>query len=400
MPASSSSPSVPFGAVTESGLPSKRLDAAESISLLQALAAVPDRRGARGRRHSLQSVLLLALGAVLAGACSYAAITDWAAVAGHRVALAGRPPWASTIRRVLTAVDAAAVEAALTGWVLSRRAAVAQQAALGARPRAEARCVLAADGKTLRGARRSAGRSTQLISAYDPAHRLLLAQAAVIEGTELAAFPRLLATLPALADVLISADALHCQREHAVWLHDRGGHYLFTVKGNQKSLRRAVAALPWGQVPGSRRRQRGHGRIESRSVKVIDLDGHRLQALFPHARRAIKVVRSRRRQASGARSVEVVYAVTSLDHRQADPALLAGWIQDHWLIENAVHHVRDVTQREDASSVRAGSGPQVMAALRNTALNLHRLAGHTNIARAQRQAGWRATTTLEILTTA
>jgi hypothetical protein len=52
-----------------------------------------------------------------------------------------------------------------------------------------------------------------------------------------------------------------------------------------------VAALPWGQVPGSRRRQAGHGRTESRSIKVIDLDDHPLQALFPHVQRAIKVVR-------------------------------------------------------------------------------------------------------------
>jgi hypothetical protein len=31
-----------------------------------------------------------------------------------------------------------------------------------------------------------------------------------------------------------------------------------------------------------------------------------------------------------------------------------------------------------------------MAVLRNTALNLHRLDGHSNIASAQRRAGWRA----------
>ncbi|WP_138758731.1 transposase family protein [Modestobacter altitudinis] len=54
-------------AVTESGLPSERLDAAGSISLLQTLSAVPDPRRARGRRHSLQSMMLLAAGAVLAG---------------------------------------------------------------------------------------------------------------------------------------------------------------------------------------------------------------------------------------------------------------------------------------------------------------------------------------------
>src|SRR3712207_7213482 len=45
-----------------------------------------------------------------------------------------------------------------------------------------------------------------------------------------------------------------------------------STQTNQPTLRRALAALPWAQVPGSRRRQAGHGRAESRSVKVIDPD--------------------------------------------------------------------------------------------------------------------------------
>ena len=68
MPATSSSPSAVLRAVTAAGLPSRPLTATESITLLQALSAVPDPRRRRGRRHSLQSVLLLALGAVMAGA--------------------------------------------------------------------------------------------------------------------------------------------------------------------------------------------------------------------------------------------------------------------------------------------------------------------------------------------
>ena len=61
--------------------------------------------------------------------------------------------------------------------------------------------------------------------------------------------------------------------------------------------------------------------------------------------------------------MEIVYAVTSLDHRAADSWLLADWLQGHWAIENSVHHVRDVTQREDVSRIRLGAGPQLMAAL-------------------------------------
>ena len=51
-------------------------------------------------------------------------------------------------------------------------------------------------------------------------------------------------------------------------------------------------------------------------------------------------------------------------------------------------HVRDVAMGEDASQVRSGSAPQVMAALRNTVLAILLGAGATNIAAALRQVGW------------
>jgi hypothetical protein len=85
------------------------------------------------------------------------------------------------------------------------------------------------------------------------------------------------------------------------------------------------------------------------------------------------------------------YAVASPDHRAADSRLLADWLQGHSAVENRVHHVRDVTQREDASRIRLGTGPQMMAALRNTATNIARLGGHHNIAAAQRTASWSPT---------
>jgi predicted transposase YbfD/YdcC len=397
VPATSSSPSALRRAATTAEVPARRLSAVESSTLLEALEAVPDPRRRRGRRHPLQSVLYLALGAVLAGADSWAAIADWAAVTDHDVA-GGRSPHASTFRRLLGRVEATAVEAALTGWVLGRRDTAAAEAAGG--PLAERRTVLAADGKTLRGAHQPDGSQSKLFGLYDHAHSLVLAQTPVLDGDEIAAFTTALSALPDLQEVVITADALHCQREHATWLHARGGHYLFTVKNNQPTLRRAVAALPWAQVPGSRRRQVGHGRTESRSVKVLDLDGHRIQALFPHVQRAIKVVRRRRCRRTGKRSVETVYAITSLDYRHADPGLLAVWIQGHWGIENRIHHVRDVTHSEDRPRIRAGSGPHVLAALRNTALNLHRLDGHTNIARAQRRTAWQAGAALQTINAA
>jgi hypothetical protein len=332
VPAIPSSPTALADAAAAAGVPARPLSSTESISLLQALAAVPDPRKRRGRRHSLQSVFFLALSAVLAGARSYAAIADWAAVAEPQVRVCADPPHASTFRRLLSRLDPVPLQAALTGWVLSRRnqAAPAEPAA---GPLAQQRCVVAADGKTLRGARSPDGAQVKVFGVYDHDQHLLLTQTAVVGDDEIAAFTTALTTLPDLHEVIVTADALHCQRAHASWLRERGGHYLFTVKGNQPTLRRALAALPWGQAPGVLERSRGHGRIESRSVKVIDLDGIPAAALFPHAARAIKVVRRRRDNRTGRTSTEVVYAVTSLTYRQADAQLLGCWIRGHWGIE-------------------------------------------------------------------
>lgn len=399
MSATSSSPSALTTALEAAQSPSAALSAADSIRLLHALRSVPDPRRARGRRHGLQSVLLLALQAVMAGASSWVAIAQWAATAPQALAICGSPPSASTFRRVLAAVDVTALEAALTRWASARHAAAARPGARLGQTRAERRTVLAVDGKTLRGSRAATGAQTKLVSVYDHAGGLVLAQAAVADGDEIAAFTTALGCLPDLAGCLVTADALHCQRGHADFLTARGGHYLFTVKANQPTLRTALRRLPWAAAGGSRRRERGHGRTESRSIKVIDCEGTDVAGLFPAARRAIKVVR-RRATADGRRSVETVYALTSLDHRAADLGLLAAWLRGHWDIENRVHHVRDVTQREDASRIRTGNGPQVMAALRNTATNIARLTGHDNIAAAQRAAAWHPTAITDALNAA
>ena len=403
MPASPSSPLLSLLAVSEPVPSTGSLSAAESITLLQALRSVPDPRKRRGRRHGLQSILLLALTAVKAGARSWVAIADWARFGEHGVRICGRPPEASTFRRVLCAVDVTALEAALAAWIGGRRdhATTAEQTAGSLEPAAARRQVIAVDGKTLRGTRTAGGPPTQLFAAYDHRHALVLTQAAIVGADELAAFATTLDTLPDLREVLITADALHTQRGHADYLHRRGAHYLCTVKGNQPRLHAALAALPWAQAPRQITRGRGHGRTESRSITVIAADGHpALGELFPHAAQAIRVIRRRTDNRTGQRTMEIVYALTSLTHRQADPGLLAAWLQGHWGIENRVHHVRDVTQGEDASRIRTGNGPRVMAVLRNTALNLARLAGHNNIAQAQRQASWRSGEALRDVTAA
>ena len=215
--------------------------------LLAALAQVPDPRDPRGVRYDLVPVLAVAVCAALAGARSYAAIAEWAGDAGPELrsglGLPGAVPDLVTIWRVLTAVDPAALDRALASWVTARLAA---RRAPGVRP------VLAVDGKTLRGARTGAGTAPHLLACLDHGSGVVCAQIAVDGKTnEITMFAGLLDQITDLHGAVITADALHAQREHATYLHKRGSHYIFTVKA------KPARPAPPAPVPALERRPGG-----------------------------------------------------------------------------------------------------------------------------------------------
>ena len=390
-------------------------DAASTSSLATALAAVPDARHRRGRRHELIGMLAIAACACLTGASSYVAIGEWAAAQGQAVldclgkgCSARVLPCEATLRRCLQVTDPAALDAAVAGWAVGRLTA-AQALAAGATvdlvPADLGRRVIAIDGKTLRGsapratpeqlaAAAQGGGRTHLVAGYDHASGVTLGQVACSpeagKGGEVAAAKELAATLDdrgLLADSVITADAGFTARELAADLRSRGAHWILRIKGNQKTLHTRLKELPWAQVPEAARvRSVGHGRVETRTIRVIDLagssDGH--GEFFPGATQALKIVRRRRTQ-GGRWNVQTVYAITSLDARAADPALLACWVRGHWSIEAGLHWVRDVTFGEDHSQIRTDHGPANLAALRTLAINALRLTGFTNIAAGLRQ---------------
>ncbi|MEU9190656.1 hypothetical protein AB0D14_40325 [Streptomyces sp. NPDC048484] len=94
----------------------------------------------------------------------------------------------------------------------------------------------------------------------------------------------------------------------------------------------------------------------------------------------MEIKRRRTHRKTGKVETKTVYAVTSLPPEQASPARLAELVQDHSSVE-ALHHIRDVTYREDASRIRTGTAPRAMATLRNLAVGLMRQAGWTTSTR-------------------
>lgn len=347
-----------------------------SCELVQVLSTLPDPRRRQGRRFDLASVLALAVAAVAAGARSFRAIAEWVGDLHERLlgwfGVGRGAPSAATIRRVVLGVDADLLDAVLGAWVSARAARRGPAGALV--------CV-AVDGKSARGARRADGRPVHLVAAVEHTTGIVRGQVAVdVKSNEITAFEPLLDRLE-LTGVVVTADAMHTQDAHAKYLHRRGAHYLLIAKGNRPTLHRELTGLPWADVDiASTCTNTGHGRVETRTIKVVT-PPRRLS--FPHARQAIRLQRRRRVRGSKPQ-VEAIYAVTDLDFDQATPAQLAQIIRGHWTIENAVHHVRDVTYDEDRSQTRTGTSAQVMATFRNIAISLHRLAGAPTIAEGAR----------------
>ena len=109
-----------------------------------------------------------------------------------------------------------------------------------------------------------------------------------------------------------------------------------------------------------------------------------MSSRFPHAARLIQITHKTRDLGTRRWHTVVVYAITSLPFELARPARLADLLRGHWAIENGLHWVRDVTMGEDASQLRTGTGPNVMASLRNLVIGVLSRAGPVNLAAALR----------------
>ncbi|WP_198154125.1 ISAs1 family transposase [Catenuloplanes japonicus] len=347
--------------------------------LVAALAELPDPRARRGVRHRLTVVVIAAVCAVIAGSRSYTAIGEWVADVPASTALTlgftpDRRPSEAMIRRLLQALDPQLLTAAISNWLTAQTITAAPGQ----------RRAIAVDGKTLRGSRTASSAARHVLAACDQNAGIVLACTDVDSKTnEITRFASLLDQIGDLRNTVITADAMHCQREHAAYLATRHAHWILTVKGNQPHLHTQLSRLPWPQVPqAARHDDRGHGRREIRTLKILTVAAG---IDFPHAVQALQIRRRRRRLDQPRRfTTETVYAITNLHVHQAKPAQLAAWIRGHWSIENKIHRVRDVTFDEDRSQIRTGTGPQVMAALRDAAISALRATGVTNIAAANR----------------
>ena len=346
---------------------------------------MPDFRKPRGKRHPFPAICALACCAMLCGARSYSAIAEWGRNEGARIAQAlgftHAPPCAATLHTCFRHVNRDEFEARLGAWADS---------VVGSLPAAPATpgIAVALDGKTLRGSKKQGAPGTHLFAALAHHVGVTLAQHAVDDKSNESTAVETIFHQLVLEGRIVTMDALLTQRHVAQTIMDKGGDYVMIVKENQPRLRADIALVFTLPPVGDRQETArtvdiGHGRIAQRHLTTSQAlvgysDWPGLAQVFALGRHVIT-------QKTGEERVEVVSGVTSLRPERATPEHLLALVRGQWQIENKLHWVRDVPFDADCSQVRCGHIPQVLAALRNTAIGLLRWAGYPNIAAACRR---------------
>lgn len=355
-------------------------------SLYAHFLTVPDWRKCRGRRYDLALLLVMWVLAKLAGENTPAGVAHWVKerrpffIAAFQLRYP-KMPAATTFRRI-----------AQHEVLRPHLEALTRQVAAPLVPPAGLTHV-ALDGKKLRGIAAADGdQGTWLVAAFAPQTRGVLQQVRVAhKSNEIPAALEAVKGLD-LRGTIITADALHTQRELSAYITGAGGHFVWVAKDNQPTLARDIAQVfaPEVRLPGTgavitdlvsaSTLAKGHGRIERRTLTASRLGAEDYP--WPGIQQVFKLTRTTETLATGITRSETVYGLTSLP--DASPAQLLALLRAHWAIENNLHWPRDVRFQEDRLRSKSIPLGHFVADLHNLLIAfLHRL-GHHSLAAAQR----------------
>jgi predicted transposase YbfD/YdcC len=370
--------------------------------LLCHFSDLEDPRSEINKKHPFNSVLMIALMAVLAGANGPSSIAQWAKEKQDFLLpileLPNGIPAKDVFRRLLSALNPTKFQLCFTNWLTALRERAAALTGI-------TQPILSMDGKT---ARRSHDKKNGLgplhsVSIWASEFGLSLGQVACAEkSNEITAMPEVL-QLVDIKGAIVTIDAMGTQKAIAEQIIDGGGDYVLALKGNQGNLyQEAVDYIESQSVNGfadievrqHMTEEKGHGREEARSYIQMpvpkDLPGRELwKDLKTIGVTVSQFVRD------GKETMERRYYISSLE---LGVKRFARAVRGHWGIENSCHWCLDVTYREDESRIRDVNLRENFAWLNRFSLSLLKQHPAKNsVAMKRRRCAWNDNFLLQVL---
>lgn len=339
-----------------------------ACSLVVSFSRLPDPRSDRGKRHLLSDIVVIAVLAMICGAEHWSEMEDFGTAREEWLKTFLRLPHGipseDTFGAVFAALDPKAFEAAFQAWTRSVSGSITG--------------VLAIDGKTIRRSFDKAGKKSamHMVSAWSSLNGAVFGQVATSEkSNEITAIPALLKMLQ-IKGLIVTIDAMGCQKEIAEQIVRQGADYVLQVKNNQPNLLEDIKeTFEWAErrqfkgmsATHSEETEKGHGRVETRRATVLrNVSLLRDAASWPGLTCIVQVESVRRvgDQTSVDRRWYISSAAPNRDKEVARACRL------HWGVENGLHWCLDVTFREDESRVRSGNAAQNLSRVRRAGLNM------------------------------
>lgn len=234
---------------------------------------------------------------------------------------------------------------------------------------------VAFDGKTLCGSFDKASGKSALhsVSAWVCGLKMCIGLKSVEDkSNEIPAVQQLIDLLD-LAGAVVTADAMHCQRETAEKIIAKNADYVLMVKGNQETLQAELLASivrafeeEHSGLRQCKTSEKNRNRQETREVVVLPVPKD--STVFARwAGLATIGAIYRTREMNGKLEESQEFFITSLP---CAVRAISKHLRSHWSIENSQHYVLDVTFTEDASRIRKGNGPEITSVFRRLALNM------------------------------
>ncbi|NGX33955.1 MAG: hypothetical protein K1060chlam1_00299 [Candidatus Anoxychlamydiales bacterium] len=335
-----------------------------TITFLDYFSHIEDPRIDRHKLYPLNEIFLTTLCAKICGAESWEDIEDFGRAKinflKNYLPFEYGIPSHDTFARVFSLIDPKQFKQCFIDWVKSLQTQLPD--------------VISIDGKALRGSfdRYSDQKPIHMVSAFASNTRLVLGQEKVKEkSNEITAIPLLLNTL-FIKGSIVTIDAMGCQKKIAELIRKKEANYILALKGNHSDLHDDIKIFFKGtktqDLLYDENCEKGHGRIEIRKCYVSkDIEWLEQKKHWKDLK-SIVMIESIRIQGEK-ETTEKRYYISSLDGKVQEYAQA---IRTHWGIENCVHWVLDVTFNEDKSRIRKGNGPENMAIVRHTVMNLIR----------------------------
>ena len=267
-------------------------------------------------------------------------------------------PGASTFFRLLSEIPAERIQPILLAW---------QEEVLG--PLSPEETLLVVDGKELKSAQ-----GLQLVSVIAALRqRWLGTEPIAVKSNEIPAARRLLTPLD-LLDKIVVFDALHTQWETGQQVvFEQGGHYLLTVKNNQKGLAKTIRTLLHEQgfpprLPEAITAEPNRSRLEIRTLRLAPTTPE--QVVFPAAAQMGWLRRIKFDYPKQKRTFEAVAVLTSAPAERLEAEQFLSCNRRYWRIEGAFHQRLDGAAREDKSRVRHRNAAFLLGLFRRLAVSL------------------------------